>query len=103
MRTPFITALAALAFAVAAPLAQAQIAADGSTAEVKDWDVFVDLPTGFAYVKTPARWVFVRQLSDEQLDSLPATTLVSLLSAEELGETRLAEIMRRPARAVAVR
>jgi hypothetical protein len=103
MRLRLITALAALALAAAAPLAQAQIAADGSTAEVKDWDVLVDLPTGFAYVKTPQRWVFVRQLSDEQLDNLPATTLVSLLSAEELGETRLAYVMRRPSRAVATR
>lgn len=94
MRTPFVTALAALAFVASAPFAQAQVAADGSRAEVKDWDVFVDLPTGFAFVKTPDRWVFVRQLDAEQIARLHPTTLVSLLAPEELGETRFAAITR---------
>ena len=49
---------------------------------VRDWDVYVDLPTRFAYVKTPDHWVFVRQLDEEQMARLPATTLTALLPAE---------------------
>ena len=45
---------------------------------VKDFDVFVDLPTGFAFVKTPRGWTFVRKLDAAQLKSLPASTLISL-------------------------
>lgn len=46
---------------------------------VREWDVYVDLPTRFAYVKTPDRWVFVRQLDEEQMTRLPASTLTALL------------------------
>ena len=44
-------AIALAGFAAALP-AQAQ-----SFVQTKDWDVYVDLPTRFAYVKTPQRWV----------------------------------------------
>lgn len=77
MQRPLATlALTLAVLAVAAP-AQAQ-----SFVAVRDWDVYVDLPTGFAYVKTPQRWVFVRQLDAEQMSRLPASTLTSLLPPE---------------------
>jgi hypothetical protein len=79
-----LLALASLGIALAAPLAQAQ-----SFVQVRDWDVFVDLPTGFAYVKTPIGWKFVRQLDDGQLTRLPESTLTSLLP-RELVEIRYA-------------
>ncbi len=72
-----ILALASLSLALAAPAVQAQ-----SFVPVRDWDVYVDLPTGFAYVKTPDRWVFVRQLDAEQMSRLPASTLTTLLPPE---------------------
>ena len=67
-----------LLLAVAVPAAQAQ-----SFVQVRDWDVYVDLPTGFAYVKTPIGWRFVRQLDDEQMSRLPASTLTALLPTEQ--------------------
>lgn len=70
--------LALLAFAlVAGTSVQAQ-----SFIPVRDWDVYVDLPTRFAYVKTPDRWVFVRQLDEEQMTRLHPTTLTALLPPE---------------------
>ncbi|HSW04835.1 hypothetical protein [Aquabacterium sp.] len=67
-----------LALAFAVPAAQAQ-----SFVQVRDWDVYVDLPTGFAYVKTPVGWRFVRKLDDEQMTRLPASTLTALLPPEQ--------------------
>ncbi len=70
-------AIALAGFAAALP-AQAQ-----SFVQTKDWDVYVDLPTRFAYVKTPAGWTFVRQLDEAQMAQLPASTLTALLPREE--------------------
>lgn len=78
MQRILATAAFALAtFAVAIP-AQAQ-----SFIQTRDWDVYVDLPTRFAYVKTPVKgWVFVRQLDAAQMDRLHPTTLTALLPRE---------------------
>ncbi len=70
-------AIALAGFAAALP-AQAQ-----SFVQTKDWDVYVDLPTRFAYVKTPTGWTFVRQLDEAQMAQLPASTLTALLPREE--------------------
>ncbi len=65
--------LATLALSAALP-AQAQ-----SFVQVRDWDVYVDVPTRFAFVKTPKGWTFVRQLDEAQMAQLPPSTLTSLL------------------------
>jgi hypothetical protein len=77
----------AIGMTIVTPAVQAQ--QSSSTVEVKDWDVYVDLPTRFAFVKTPARWVFVRQLDEEQMTRLPPSTLTALLKADD-SETRYA-------------
>jgi hypothetical protein len=77
-----ITAAVTLIMAAPAALAQAQYQTT-SPVEVKDWDVYVDLPTRFAFVKTPTRWVFVRQLDEEQMTRLPRTTLTALLPVDD--------------------
>ena len=78
-------ALAALTLAFAAPAANAQ-----SFVTVRDWDVYVDQPTRFAFVKTPTGWVFVRQLDEEQMARLPASTLTALLPPEQQPEIHYA-------------
>lgn len=69
--------IAAFALATAAA-AQAQ-----SFVQTRDWDVYVDLPTRFAYVKTPMGWKFVRQLDEAQMARLHPTTLTALLPPEQ--------------------
>lgn len=54
-----------------------------SFVQTKDWDVYVDLPTRFAYVKTPMGWKFVRQLDEAQMSNLHPTTLTALLPPEQ--------------------
>lgn len=84
--------LAVLCLAAAVPAAMAQTQARtpvGATVWVKDWDVYVDLPTRFAFVKTPKGWVFVRRLDEEQMTRLPASTLTALLHDDD-GEFRYA-------------
>ena len=76
-RTLATAALALATFAAALP-AQAQ-----GFVQTRDWDVYVDLPTRFAYVKTPVKgWVFVRQLDAAQMDRLHPSTLTALLPRE---------------------
>jgi predicted anti-sigma-YlaC factor YlaD len=56
---------------------------------VEDFSVFVDIPTGFAFVKTPAGWRFVRQIEASRLGELHPTTLVSVIQAgERLGKVQ---------------
>jgi len=79
--------MAALAFTPA----QAQ---EGSVVNVKDYDVFVDLPTAFAYIKLPTGWKFIGKLDAAQLRQLPPDTLTSLLPASE-AEVQLASAVRK--------
>lgn len=74
--------LAALALALAS-IAAALPAQAQSFVQVRDWDVYVDLPTRFAYVKTPDRWVFVRRLDEAQMQRLHPSTLTALLPPEQ--------------------
>ena len=71
---------------IGAPAAQAQ-AVDAVT--VNEYDVFVDPPTAFAFIKLPTGWKFIGKLDAVQLRNLPPGTLTSLLPADEEA-TRLA-------------
>lgn len=44
------------------------------------YQVFVDRPTGYAFIKTPYGWKFIRQLDRDQLARLPVSTRTSLLA-----------------------
>jgi hypothetical protein len=65
-------------------LAAAGVAQAQSFVQTRDWDVYVDLPTRFAYVKTPIGWTFVRQLDEAQMANLHPTTLTALLPPEQV-------------------
>ncbi|WP_457331903.1 hypothetical protein [Rhizobacter sp. P5_C2] len=56
---------------------------------VNEYDVFVDPPTAFAFIKLPTGWKFIGKLDAAQLRQLPPGTLTSLLPADEEA-TRLA-------------
>jgi hypothetical protein len=45
----------------------------------KAFDVFVDRPTGFTFVKMPARWKFVGAVSKEDAQHLPRNVLTAVL------------------------
>jgi hypothetical protein len=76
MKESFVAGLA-LAFAIFATPSQAQTAAP-----VKNFDVFVDPPAGFVFVKLPASCKFVGKLDASELKSLPDTVLTALLTPE---------------------
>lgn len=70
--------LMSAATAIAGP-AGAAAPAVNRDAPPESYEVFVDLPTGFAFIKTPYGWKFVRRLDQEQLARLPGSTKTSLL------------------------
>jgi hypothetical protein len=91
------TPLARTFFCVAALLgvsaASPAYAQDETPASVRDYDVFVDLPTAFAFIKLPTGWKFIGKLDAEQLRQLPPGTLTSLLPPNDAA-TRLADQMK---------
>ena len=75
-----LSAAAALITGFAATPAWAQ--ESDSAVVVKDYDVFVDVPTAFAFIKLPMGWKFIGRLDAEQLRDLPPGTLTSLLPSD---------------------
>ena len=78
----FIVAALFAAFSGSPAVAQETVA-------VQDYDLFVDPPTAFAFIKLPTGWKFVGKLDAEQLRHLPPGTLTSLLPPDE-SSTRFA-------------
>ncbi|HJV72320.1 hypothetical protein [Ideonella sp.] len=74
-----------IATAFAALLIGASAFAQPASVPVKDFDVYVDTPTGFVFVKLPAGWKFVAKLDSAEMSHLPGTVLTSLLPAEVEG------------------
>jgi hypothetical protein len=74
-----------IATTIAALLIGASAFAEPASVPVKDFDVYVDTPTGFVFVKLPAGWKFVARIDDAELSRLPGTVLTSLLPAEADG------------------
>ncbi|MGA0609527.1 hypothetical protein [Caldimonas sp. KR1-144] len=79
-------ALAALGLGLAAGLALTALPAraDATGAAIADYQLFVDPPMRFAYIKLPQRqpngtyWKFVGQLDERSMDLLPAGAVTSL-------------------------
>lgn len=79
-------ALAALGFGLAAGLAATALPASAQPepTAIADYQLFVDPPTRFAYIKLPQRqpngtyWKFVGQLDERSMDLLPAGAVTTL-------------------------
>lgn len=71
-----------IATTLAALLLSASAFAQSSSVPVKDFDVYVDTPTGFVFIKLPAGWKFVSRLDEAEMSRLPGTVHTSLLPPE---------------------
>ncbi len=74
-----------LATAFAALAISASAVAQTASMPVKDFDVYVDTPTGFVFVKLPAGWKFVAKIDEAEMGRLPGTVLTSLLAPDAEG------------------
>jgi hypothetical protein len=83
MTTHFARPLSCLALLLASLIASPAIAQSTDAVVVNEYDVFVDPPTAFAFIKLPTGWKFIGKLDAEQMRRLPEGTLTSLLPAEE--------------------
>jgi hypothetical protein len=83
MRTTFARHLSCLALLMGGLIGSPAHAQAGETVVVNEFDVFVDLPTAFAFIKLPSGWKFIGKLDAGQLRDLPQGTLTSLLLADE--------------------
>ena len=52
---------------------------DQAAVAFRNFDVFVDPPTGYTFVKLPSGWKFVGKVEQSELGDLPPTVLTSLL------------------------
>lgn len=68
---------------IAASVALAALSTHAGPVEVRDFDIFVDPPTAFVFVKLPQGWKFVDKIDAKALTQLPEKTHTSLLSADE--------------------
>jgi hypothetical protein len=75
-----------VASALAAPavsFAQSNVPAGAVQGPAKTFDVFVDQPTGFTFVKMPGGWKFVGAVSKEDARHLPKTVLTSVVPDDD--------------------
>jgi len=70
-------------FFLAATVALATLSAHAGPVEVRDFDIFVDPPTAFVFVKLPRGWKFVDKIDAKSLTELPVKIHTSLLSPDE--------------------
>jgi hypothetical protein len=75
-----IVAASSTAFAQAAP----GTGPGAGAAPAKNFDVFVDKPTGFAFVKLPGGWKFAGKVSPDDVRRLPPTVLTSVVPSEPM-------------------
>ncbi|MGJ7505843.1 hypothetical protein [Variovorax sp. GT1P44] len=71
----------------AASLALAALTTQAEPVKVRDFDVFVDPPTAFVFVKLSQGWKFVGKIDPKALADLPATVHTSLLSPDQDEQT----------------
>jgi hypothetical protein len=53
-------------------------------APAKNFDVFVDRPTGFIFVKLPSGWKFAGKVNPNDMRHLPSTVLTSVVADEPM-------------------
>jgi hypothetical protein len=85
---PVLRILLAAASIAAASTAFAQTAPGTGpgavAAPAKNFDVFVDKPTGFTFVKLPDGWKFAGKVSPNDMQHLPSTVLTSVVQSEPM-------------------
>jgi len=68
---------------LAASVALVALSIHAEPVEVRDFDIFVDSPTGFVFVKLPQEWKFAGKVDAEALADLPPKIHTSLRSPDE--------------------
>jgi hypothetical protein len=85
---PVLRTLIAAMIVAASPTVFAQSVSgnshDAVAAPAKNFDVFVDKPTGFTFVKLPAGWKFAGKVSPNDMRNLPSTVLTSVVPDESV-------------------
>jgi hypothetical protein len=81
---PVLRGLIAATIVAASSTAFGQAAPAVGAAPAKNFDVFVDKPTGFAFVKLPAGWKFAGKVSPNDMRHLPPTVLTSVIPDEPM-------------------
>ena len=80
MRKLLTAGVIAASFNLAPVAAQAQV--DARQIPVADYAVFVDPPTGYAFVKLPAGWKFVGKVDAADVSTLPAHVMTALVKPD---------------------